>query len=93
MGSSVGALLYRDTGLSNGQTYYYKVSAKNAIGEGLKTGSSAETPKKDNDLVGYWNLNEGSGESSQDAGDNNNDGRQQHDLRADFEILKHNLTS
>ncbi len=33
-----------DTGLTNGQTYYYKVSAVNAIGEGTKSTEATATP-------------------------------------------------
>ncbi len=35
---------YVDTGLSNGQTYYYQVSAVNAIGEGLRSNEALATP-------------------------------------------------
>jgi fibronectin type 3 domain-containing protein len=38
------ALNYTDTGLMNGQAYYYKVSAVNAIGEGAKVGPATATP-------------------------------------------------
>jgi hypothetical protein len=35
---------YTDTGLSNGQTYWYQVSALNSIGEGNRTAAMAATP-------------------------------------------------
>lgn len=35
---------YDDTGLTNGQTYYYKVSALNSIGEGPKSNEAHATP-------------------------------------------------
>jgi len=37
-------LTYTDTGLANGQTYYYKVSAWNAMGEGAKSNEASTTP-------------------------------------------------
>ncbi len=43
--TSIGNVLtYLDTGLSNGQTYYYKVSAINAIGEGSQSDEVSATP-------------------------------------------------
>jgi len=37
-------LSYTDTGLTNGQIYYYEVSAKNAAGEGLNSTEVSATP-------------------------------------------------
>ncbi|MCK5547890.1 MAG: fibronectin type III domain-containing protein [Thermoplasmata archaeon] len=37
-------LAYTDTGLSNGQIYYYKVSAVNSVGEGPKSNETSATP-------------------------------------------------
>ena len=37
-------LTYTSTGLPNGQTYYYKVSAINSIGEGPKSSEASATP-------------------------------------------------
>ncbi len=39
---------YTDTGLQNGQTYYYAVSALNAVGEGDKTEVISVTPDAEN---------------------------------------------
>jgi hypothetical protein len=41
----VTEMLYTDTGLANGQTYYYAVSAFNAEGEGEKTEILSATPE------------------------------------------------
>ncbi len=38
-------LTFHDIGLTNGQTYYYKVSAKNAVGEGALSSEISATPQ------------------------------------------------
>ena len=38
-------LTFHDTGLTNGQTYYYKVSAKNPVGEGPLSSETSATPQ------------------------------------------------
>jgi len=57
------ALTYLDSGLTNGVTYYYKVSAVNAIGEGAQSIEAMETPKGppsapalDSAISGYLNV-------------------------------------
>ncbi len=43
--TTVGNVLtYTDTGLTNGLTYYYKVSAVSSIGEGAQSGEASATP-------------------------------------------------
>jgi hypothetical protein len=43
--ASINALSYTDTGLSNNQTYYYKVSAVSAAGEGFLSDAVHATPE------------------------------------------------
>jgi Fibronectin type III domain len=44
--SEIGnTLTFHDTGLTNGQTYYYKVSARNAVGEGSLSSETSATPQ------------------------------------------------
>lgn len=43
--SGVTSLGYHDTGLANGTTYYYRISAVNAAGESANSGSAATTPR------------------------------------------------
>ena len=43
--TGVTSLGYNDTGLENGVTYYYRISAVNAAGEGPNSGSAAATPR------------------------------------------------
>ena len=38
------ALTYTDSGLTNGQTFYYQVSAANGVGEGRKSNEASVTP-------------------------------------------------
>jgi len=42
--ASPSELTYTDAGLSNGQTYWYEVSAVNVIGEGAQAGPISSTP-------------------------------------------------
>jgi hypothetical protein len=42
---------YTDTGLQNDKTYYYKVSAVNAIGEGAQSSVGQSIPRVDNTLL------------------------------------------
>src|SRR5262249_60687051 len=45
--SGLGAVLScTDTGLTNGQAYFYKVSAVNAIGEGPQSNEATATPRR-----------------------------------------------
>ncbi len=41
---SVTQTSYQDTGLTNGQAYFYKISSVNSVGEGLKSGAASATP-------------------------------------------------
>jgi ABC-type transport system substrate-binding protein/fibronectin type 3 domain-containing protein len=47
-GVGTGTLTYIDTSLTNGQTYYYGISAVNAVGEGAKSDEINATPRQEN---------------------------------------------
>ena len=43
--AEIGAVLsYVDTNVAEGQTYYYRVSAVNAVGEGIQSGEASASP-------------------------------------------------
>ncbi|MGC3992472.1 MAG: LamG domain-containing protein [Chthoniobacteraceae bacterium] len=58
---------YTDTGLTNGVTYYYVVSATNANGESPNSTETAATPS---DLLLYLKFDETSGSTAYDSGSN-----------------------
>ena len=47
---SNSTLSYADTGLTNGQTYYYKVTAVNSVGESSSSNEASTTPEISNSL-------------------------------------------
>jgi pectin methylesterase-like acyl-CoA thioesterase len=57
-----------DSGLSNGTTYYYVVSALSAGGESENSGEVSVTPT---DLFGYWKFDETSGTTAADSSGGN----------------------
>jgi hypothetical protein len=63
---------YVDTGLTNGTTYYYVISAQNAFGESGNSAQVSATPTSD--LVAHWKFDENSGLSAADSSGNNNTG-------------------
>jgi hypothetical protein len=63
---------FADTGLNNGTTYYYVVSATNNFGASVNSSQVAATPTRD--LVGHWKFDEASGSLAIDASGNNDTG-------------------
>jgi len=76
-----GGVNTTDTGLTNGTTYYYAVFSRDTANQWNDTvteGSNADTGRPSEpgavELVGYWQLNEGSGSTASDSSGNGNDG-------------------
>jgi hypothetical protein len=63
---------YVDSGLTNGTTYYYVISATNSVGESLNSAQVNATPVRD--LVAHWKFDENTGNTTADASGNNNVG-------------------
>ena len=69
--TNVTATTFLDTGLTNGVTDYYVVSATNAGGESANSTEVSATPT---DLIDWWKFDEGSGSTAADAGVHGNNG-------------------
>ena len=68
IGSS-SASTYTDTSAVNGTTYYYVLSAMNAVGE---SSNSAEVSAKPGEFIAYWKFDETSGTTAADSSGNGN---------------------
>jgi predicted phage tail protein len=53
-------LIYTNTGLTNGQVYYYKVSAVNSVGEGAQSNEASATPASSTLLPSFTVTSSGS---------------------------------
>jgi fibronectin type 3 domain-containing protein len=66
---------YADTGLVNGTTYYYVLSAVNSHGASTNSVQVSAIPSTVvSGLIGYWKFDEGSGVIASDSSGNNNFG-------------------
>ena len=66
---------YIDTAVSNGITYYYRVSAVDVgNNEGAYSQEVSVTPSEEPNLIAYWKFDEGSGTQVTDSSGNGNDG-------------------
>lgn len=85
--TSLSGTVYHDTGLVNGTTYYYEISATNSAGEGNNSVEVSAIPSSSITSysagvlalgpVGFWPLNETSGKTAFDASGNGYNGTYQ----------------
>ena len=89
--TSLSGTVYHDTGLANGTTYFYEVSATNTAGQSVNSSEVSTTPSSAINSynagvlalapVGFWPLNETSGSTAADISGNNNNGAYQSAVR------------